>query len=678
MAANGNPDATLATRLYDLVDALYPHYKDVKIRRAARDLTDRLLRVPGANPYLWSYERIRAAAERAQRLWAGAAASLPYAPATAPPAVRDDIGPDNLGWRWGFSMAEALTSAMMGLLERLVHVVPKVPEEPYKQVCAARELVHEARFGVKRARAAFDSQWSTPVSTTLSEGYWAGRLDTFNTAMVGAEATSGVAVRQEVDKVAEALVQTVPILRAQGSAKLRGAGLSAWADLFDDRLTPGECAAVGLTVPAVPGSQAVRAQTDAVRGQLWLSRLLALEIATTCLADEAATGFDQPVELVQISLQTENPFAVRSRTPDDKAGGASLARFGGFLKRSWRVNDWIWGRMDGATMLCRLLLSQSRMRRVAVLKDKLATGKALDRRVDDELRDLLLVLFGVADPDRVPADTRDAVAKAKVELRQIHDKEVPAELLDQTATGIAELAAWALHARAAVEELPHLRAAIIADRTDGADPRSHGVRFIDEHESLLADLGRPGIDPEDPRVAAEKGIPALKAFDRAGVGREPLGQEASSDQAHRHHGHRRRGHHRGQRQLRAPLHQAAHAGRPRAAGRGAAAVLGHRRADQRRALGPLPRRAGPGRGGLLLALAVLGVLNTGVGGVAATIGGGVVLAAFGYAALRTQHLLHGLVLLFPVAPLVLLGIHRSSGRGTNCPRCPPSSRSRSW
>jgi hypothetical protein len=33
-----------------------------------------------------------------------------------------------------------------------------------------------------------------------------------------------------------------------------------------------------------------------------------------------------------------------------------LGHFGGLLKRSWRANDWMWGRLDGATHLCRILV----------------------------------------------------------------------------------------------------------------------------------------------------------------------------------------------------------------------------------------------------------------------------------------------------------------------------------
>ncbi|GAB3883872.1 hypothetical protein GCM10029964_043950 [Kibdelosporangium lantanae] len=104
-----------------------------------------------------------------------------------------------------------------------------------------------------------------------------------------------------------------------------------------------------------------------------LSRLLALQVATTCLADDSESPEEQQVELAQISLQTENAFAQYSVEPDDKAGGYSLSRFSGFLKRSWRANDWTWGRMDAASMLCRVLLDPARIRRTADLAGVLPT-----------------------------------------------------------------------------------------------------------------------------------------------------------------------------------------------------------------------------------------------------------------------------------------------------------------
>ena len=96
------------------------------------------------------------------------------------------------------------------------------------------------------------------------------------------------------------------------------------------------------------------------------ARLLWLHVATWTVADESPTEASYPVDLVQVSLQTRHPFAKYSTTVEDKVGGMSLHRFGGFLKRSWRMNDWTWGRIDAATMLCQIILSPERLRRRAI------------------------------------------------------------------------------------------------------------------------------------------------------------------------------------------------------------------------------------------------------------------------------------------------------------------------
>jgi hypothetical protein len=42
-------------------------------------------------------------------------------------------------------------------------------------------------------------------------------------------------------------------------------------------------------------------------------------------------------------------------TAKDKLQGVHLGHFGAFLKREWRENDYLWGRLDAAERLIRLL-----------------------------------------------------------------------------------------------------------------------------------------------------------------------------------------------------------------------------------------------------------------------------------------------------------------------------------
>ena len=60
---------------------------------------------------------------------------------------------------------------------------------------------------------------------------------------------------------------------------------------------------------------------------------------------------------------------------DDKICGNELGHFGGFLKRSWRANDIMWGRLDAACQLSQCLITPERMRHLSAADLK----PALDR-----------------------------------------------------------------------------------------------------------------------------------------------------------------------------------------------------------------------------------------------------------------------------------------------------------
>ena len=65
---------------------------------------------------------------------------------------------------------------------------------------------------------------------------------------------------------------------------------------------------------------------------------------------------DQEVRLVQFTSTGPCDMDPLERAdPKEKLAGVELAHFGAFLKGSWRANDWLWGRLDAAQRLLRLL-----------------------------------------------------------------------------------------------------------------------------------------------------------------------------------------------------------------------------------------------------------------------------------------------------------------------------------
>ncbi|HUQ59756.1 patatin-like protein [Lentzea sp.] len=611
-ASGGN----VVDEVYSLADKLFGHYEDVEIRLAARQVTAQQFALPGGNPANWSFERARRAAETAQREWKKKHGVLPYVPGVKLPST---VCREDLGWEWGITMAERLGASALDLLKRLVWVAPDGMADA---IGRSRGQLHQVRAELRRLRSEL---FAWKPSDSLGREYWTGRLASYHEQMV--DGHLGLEVKAQVAEIGRVVGEAQKVVESLDRHRLELGGLLCWHSL--------------LSTPPT------RQEAGLGDGERWLSRLLALEVAGTCLSDEASTGPDTPVELVQVSLQTRNAFAQQSITADDKAGGASLSRFSGFLKRSWRVNDWIWGRLDGATMLCRVLFDPRRLRRMDLLGRPEGDERTPEERAQAVVDSVVESMFGPELPIQVAA----CAVEAAKELAALYRADGE---LSPSSTKLAELAAWGLHWRIICEELPRLRAAIIADRGDGADRRSRGELFLEEHADLLRRLG----DPREHTVTL--GMSALNAFDRAGIGREPLTQEAASDQM-----------------IRTAATAAAVAVTVADSERlGIAAVRPVTRVIRGAALLPYWTITGLTRGGnlaqflgllglavggALVVMALFGLLPAWAAGPGGALGAASLLAAFGYAALRSGTMLHGLVLLSPVIPLVAIAIDKLPG-----------------
>ncbi|OBA84598.1 hypothetical protein A9W99_00510 [Mycobacterium sp. 1164966.3] len=75
----------------------------------------------------------------------------------------------------------------------------------------------------------------------------------------------------------------------------------------------------------------------------------------------AEADIEQSLELVQVSADTRSLLAPDWKTAQDKLTGMQFHHFGAFYKRSWRANDWMWGRLDGAGWLVHVVLDPRRV-----------------------------------------------------------------------------------------------------------------------------------------------------------------------------------------------------------------------------------------------------------------------------------------------------------------------------
>jgi hypothetical protein len=220
----------------------------------------------------------------------------------------------------------------------------------------------------------------------------------------------------------------------------------------------------------------------------------------------ALTGASPPagqeVLFMQVDGRTASEFGGGTALRQ-KLAGVQLGHFGAFYKRSWRVNDWTWGRVDGATRLVEAVLGAKRLRQLRYGTEELM----------DELRQ---VAVGPDDTDGYLAEqwAKDAEAIRK-ELTFLDDHELPVPpSVPQTARAVARR----LHIEVLRDELRPLAAAVEFDRNAKAAATGNGPTFADAYWAVEA------RHPE--------GIPArqlVSLFAGAKIGEEQITKEVGTD-----------------------------------------------------------------------------------------------------------------------------------------------------
>ena len=94
------------------------------------------------------------------------------------------------------------------------------------------------------------------------------------------------------------------------------------------------------------------------------ARLFDLHVARYVMQPDGLVA-DQALELIQMSADTRTSLDPRTLAAE-KLTGLQLHHFGAFCKASWRANDWMWGRLDGAGWLVHLLLAPRRLHELAM------------------------------------------------------------------------------------------------------------------------------------------------------------------------------------------------------------------------------------------------------------------------------------------------------------------------
>jgi patatin-related protein len=95
------------------------------------------------------------------------------------------------------------------------------------------------------------------------------------------------------------------------------------------------------------------------------------------------------IETVRVSPR-DAQLGFSSRSARDKVAGDALGHFGGFLKKSWRTNDILWGRLDARCLIIQALLDDGALKKIVDrpaqrerIRKALGGGEAVARLLPD-------------------------------------------------------------------------------------------------------------------------------------------------------------------------------------------------------------------------------------------------------------------------------------------------------
>lgn len=278
----------------------------------------------------------------------------------------------------------------------------------------------------------------------------------------------------------------------------------------DDRRL-GLAALIGdyLTFLYPPGPEQDSSDADAARLRLAL-RLTELHAAVRVTSPVWAE-VEQRLELVQASADTRTLLAPNHTTATSKLTGLQLHHFAAFYKGTWRANDWMWGRLDGAGWLTQILLDPRRMLAVVSARNITQPANWFFQRLCDIVGTPGKTAFGITEES-----LRNDLA-----FLDHPDQQVPASL-----PNVALWVALALQRYIAAEELTAV-AGQIRNPANGS-PQGPALGWLDRYDTALpgkppGGLGGGILDPSTIyKHLVEAGVPSRKRIDTFLGGLEPL------------------------------------------------------------------------------------------------------------------------------------------------------------
>ena len=269
-----------------------------------------------------------------------------------------------------------------------------------------------------------------------------------------------------------------------------------------------------------------------------LARVLQLEVAHYSMAGRSEL-IDAVVEVVQVSGRCSSPWGGPD-TPAKKLTGMQLAHFGAFYRKSWRANDWMMGRLDGADRIVRIALNPDRLHRLYAGKSIVTSEGELraSQYVRRYIRALAVESAAPAHRTLLEREWRgDAVGRELVFLdstaarapetlpicsaaltRRIHLEVICKELPEVARSAEDDVAAGAIAGKFGGALIGRARAEFtLVQRLARRFPRARA--WVQKYTRWRIQMPRPLVSAED----------AVDAFKNLPVGSELISQEVGSD-----------------------------------------------------------------------------------------------------------------------------------------------------
>lgn len=366
---------------------------------------------------------------------------------------------------WGLAPVDALAAAVLDIARRAMWLTPLNDTDCRQKVRELRKGIHHCR---QQLLALHDAD----------EEYWRGRLQSLPPRPPGAADRRAALQQWAIATPQPWIAHNRGALSGQTVALTLVALLKANQGTIV-RAATGSDASPSI-VPAADAEAAVLAKlTTGLLAQVDpLVKFLAVEVCRQALG-QAVDDPGLELALMQVSAYTPNSLGLPPKPA--KLAGVQLSHFGAFYKQSWRANDWIWGRLDGAYRMTQAVLDPARLTQLGYDQETLR----------QKLRD-------VATGSAVPGDAvwlqgqwQQDQATIASELASLDSDDPPASL-SATTTAVARR----VQLEILRQELPRLVQAADADAQAGSRKGDKSDNFRNDYRLALQDraVGTAGVD----------------------------------------------------------------------------------------------------------------------------------------------------------------------------------------